>query len=90
MAFPRFAKSTISACEIGHFGGRKAPYRTLKWAISHHEMGNIGKQDVLFRTMLWGISKGDTDRKGTRNAVFNIPLHLFRENILSKICQEKS
>ena len=74
---------------MAYFGGRKAPYRTLKWAISQAEMGNIGKQNVSFRTMLWGISKGDTAQNRPHNAVFNIPLHLFRENILSKFCQEK-
>ena len=74
---------------MAYIGGRKAPYRTLKWAISQAEMGNIGKQNVSFRTMFRGISKGDTARNRLHNAVFNIPLHLFRENILSKFCQEK-
>ena len=49
--FYHFAKSTISAYEMAYFGGRKAPYRTLKWAFSDCEMGIIGKRNVLFRTM---------------------------------------
>ena len=88
--FSRFAKSTISACEIGHFGGWNAPYCTLKWAISHYEMGNIGMQYGLFRTMIWGISEGNMGRNSLYKACFNSHLHLFRENILSKFSQEKS
>ena len=53
-------------------------------------MGNIGKRNEYFRTMIWGILKDDKEQNGLHNAVFNIPLHLFRENILSKFCQEKS
>ena len=49
--FYHFAKSTISVCEMAYIGGRKAPYRTLKWAFSDCEMGIIGKRNVLFRTM---------------------------------------
>ena len=52
MVFYRFAICTISACEMAHFRGRKAPYRTLKWAFSEREMGNIRKQNVSFQTML--------------------------------------
>ena len=74
----------------GHFSAlQKAPYRTLKWAISQAEMGNIRTQNVSFRTMLWGILKDEEEQNRPHNAVFNIPLHLFRENILSKFCQEK-
>ena len=74
---------------MAYFGGRKAAYCTLKWAISQAEMGNIGKQNVSFRTMFRGISKDYTWQNRPHDAVFNIPLHLFRENILSKFCQEK-
>ena len=82
--FFRFAKSTISACNKAHIGGRNAPYRTLIWALSYCEMGNIGTRNWLFRTTLWGISEGGSDRNGPYHNGFNIPSQLFCENILSK------
>ena len=87
--FLRFAKSTISACEMAYIGGRKAPYRTLIWALSQHEMGCFGNRNVSFRTTLWGMSKGGIILNVLHYGVFNIRLHLFRENILSKFSQEK-
>jgi len=53
--FYHFAKSTISVYEMAYIGGRKAPYRTLKWAFSDCEMGIIRKRNALFRTMIQGI-----------------------------------
>jgi len=47
-------------------------------------MGNIRKQKEYFRTTLRGIWKGDIWRNRLYNAGFNILLHLFCENILSK------
>jgi len=88
-AFLRIAKSTISACNKAHIGGRKAPYRTLKRAFSDCEMGNIGTRNALFRTTLWGISKYGIILNLLYYGWFNIRLHLFRENILSKFSQEK-
>ena len=82
--FLRIAKSTISACEMAYIGVRKAPYRTLKWALSYCETGNIGKRNGIFRTMLWGISKYGIILNILYYVIFNTPLHLFCENILSK------
>jgi len=82
------SKSISLQCNMHHFGLRNGLFRRLKSTISHPEMGNIRTQNVSFRTMIWGISKGDTARNRSHNAVFNIPLHLFRENILSKFNQE--
>ena len=53
-------------------------------------MGNIRTQDELFRTTLRGISEDGIVRNVFYNTGFNIPLHLFYENILSKFSQEKS
>ena len=55
-----------------------------KSTMSHPEMGYIGKQNVLFRTMEWGILRAYMLRNALRYAPFNIPLHLFCDNILSK------
>ena len=53
-------------------------------------MGNIITQDELFQTTLRGISKDDLEQNGLYHIGFNIPLHLFRKDILSKFSQEKS
>ena len=83
-------------CKKHHFGLRNGPYWRPKWAISHPnigfshaEMGSFGKQNESFRTTLRGISKDGSGQNGLYYIGFNIHLHLFCENILSKFSQEK-
>ena len=73
-----------SLCEKAHFVMQNGLYRTLIWALSHCEMGHIRTRNGLFLTMIWGISKYYIVRNALHSVQFNIPLHLFRENILSK------
>ena len=84
-------RGSFPHCKKHHFGLRNGPFQGPKQAILHPDMGFIGlrngqyrKARSTFRTMVQGISKGCSVQNRLYNDVFNIPLHLFCEFILSK------
>ena len=61
----------------------------MKWAKPEAETGTIGTQEELSDVAHQGIRQGCQTGTSLSDAGFNIPLHLFRDFLLSKKSQEK-
>ena len=90
----RIAKSTISACEMGHFRGQNRPYCILIWALSDCEMGNIGKQEPLFELWYRVYQKAVQYKIGFITMyltfLYTSFTNLFCQNNVKKICKSDS